>query len=465
MFSEATSGSTLICSPASAQLPSGLTKALTVVQSMRFRGKGNDFNHGIIPEWPRPHPPQDTVPHTPLSFTLRYLETLELRSDPLVWSMNSHDNFGRELRWDKLDRKDLVFYVRRNASFWTRKTDHGWDTIIFTEPPVKVGDPSAPYQPYQHGYYDVAPWPESHQQGQTQNRTARGPFRKSMLDDLKFYWTQRATQRERESAINDPRMCAHYMKRIAIAQWNIALEYLWKKVCWCSRGVWKFEESWPEGGPVGMVDGKTLRLEGKELYDFLRTQTARSSEWRRKVGFLIDWLQTSLESLGISRLASTTPLETDPLLRDDDPLSDYNTDFLLVLEKLKDYRAELESTLSAITGVSQMIQGGVSLDETSRATKLSVVGLVFIPFAYVSSLLSMAGDFQPGKRQFWIYFAVAIPLCVLMVLGWRLIDGSIPIGHYWSHRWLSLGYWRDRLPPSMRGMSKSKSKSKSKSTA
>ena len=66
--------------------------------------------------------------HTPLSFTLRYLETLELRSDPLVWSMNSYDNFGRELRWDKLDRRDLVFYVRRNASFWTRKTDHGWDS-------------------------------------------------------------------------------------------------------------------------------------------------------------------------------------------------------------------------------------------------------------------------------------------------------------------------------------------------
>ncbi len=313
---------------------------------------------------------------------------------------------------------------------------------------MKVGDPSAPYQPYQHGYYDVAPWPESHRQGQTQNR-ARGPFRKSLLDDLKFYWTQRATQREREAAINDPRMCAHYMERIAIAQWNIALEYLWKKVCWCSRGVWKFEESWPEGRPV-MVDGKTMRLEGKELYEFLRTQTARSSEWRRKVGFLIDWLQISLESLGIGRVASTEQMES--LNNDDNPLSDYNTDFLLVLQKLKDYRAELESTLAAITGVSQMIQGGVSLDETSRATKLSVVGLIFIPLAYVSSLLSMAGDFQPGKSQFWIYFAVAIPLCVLMVLGWRLIDGSMSISH-WGPRWFSPRYCKDRL----RVMSKSKS--------
>ncbi len=244
-------------------------------------------------------------------------------------------------------------------------------------------------------------------------------------------------------------MCAHYMERIAIAQWNIALEYLWKKVCWCSRGVWKFEESWPEGRPV-MLDGKTMRLEGKELYEFLRTQTARSSEWRRKVGFLIDWLQISLESLGIGRVASTEQMES--LNNDDNPLSDYNTDFLLVLQKLKDYRAELESTLAAITGVSQMIQGGVSLDETSRATKLSVVGLIFIPLAYVSSLLSMAGDFQPGKSQFWIYFAVAIPLCVLMVLGWRLIDGSMSISH-WGPRWFSPRYCKDRL----RVMSKSKS--------
>jgi hypothetical protein len=89
----------------------------------------------------------DMAPHTPLSFTLRYLETLELRSDPLVWSMNSHDNFGRELRWDKLDRKDLVFYVRRNASFWTRKTDHGWDSESSKPnplPPLLSSSPSPP---------------------------------------------------------------------------------------------------------------------------------------------------------------------------------------------------------------------------------------------------------------------------------------------------------------------------------
>jgi len=52
-----------------------------------------------------------------------------------------------------------------------------------------------------------------------------------MLDDIEFYWTKMAAKQEINNALSNPDYCAIYLKRIVAAQWNIALEYLWKRVC------------------------------------------------------------------------------------------------------------------------------------------------------------------------------------------------------------------------------------------
>lgn len=62
---------------------------------------------------------------------------------------------------------------------------------------------------------------------------------------------------------------------------------------------------------------------------------------------------------------------------------------------------------------------------------MTYIALVFIPLSFTSTIFSMSDDFGPGKDRFWIYFATAIPL-LLVVLG-----SSVS----WSHAWSKILIW------------------------
>lgn len=46
---------------------------------------------------------------------------------------------------------------------------------------------------------------------------------------------------------------------------------------------------------------------------------------------------------------------------------------------------------------------------------LTVLGTFFVPLSVVAGVMSMGGEFLPGERKFWVYFAVIVP--VLLVIG------------------------------------------------
>lgn len=67
--------------------------------------------------------------------------------------------------------------------------------------------------------------------------------------------------------------------------------------------------------------------------------------------------------------------------------------------------------------------------------RLTLLGTLFVPASIISSMLSMGGDFLPGKDKFWIYWVVTLP--VLMTVAICLFTDFIP--------WLySLGLWAYR---------------------
>lgn len=57
-----------------------------------------------------------------------------------------------------------------------------------------------------------------------------------------------------------------------------------------------------------------------------------------------------------------------------------------------------------------------SLSDSQQMNTLTRLGqmllLVFTPAGMAYGILSMPGDFAPGRGQFWVYFAVAVPLCL-----------------------------------------------------
>ena len=81
----------------------------------------------------------------------------------------------------------------------------------------------------------------------------------------------------------------------------------------------------------------------------------------------------------------------------------------------------LENMIPVATSMAQLFDTRRSMAEASHVKQLTYVALVFIPLSYVSSLFSMSDKVAPWSAEFWLYFAVAVPL-LLIVLGlswWR----------------------------------------------
>jgi hypothetical protein len=86
-----------------------------------------------------------------------------------------------------------------------------------------------------------------------------------------------------------------------------------------------------------------------------------------------------------------------------------------------------------------------SILEAKRAKSLTSVGLVFIPLAYTASLFSMESGYRPGAKHFWMYWVVSIPLVILVIIGYYLLDqgyndeGSWSLDHFLHSSLVKLG--------------------------
>lgn len=63
-----------------------------------------------------------------------------------------------------------------------------------------------------------------------------------------------------------------------------------------------------------------------------------------------------------------------------------------------------------------------SICEAKSVKALTILGIIFIPLAYVASLFSMSDPYRPGGELFWVYFVVAFPLIGLVGLGYYILE-------------------------------------------
>ncbi|KAF4626992.1 hypothetical protein G7Y89_g11165 [Cudoniella acicularis] len=90
--------------------------------------------------------------------------------------------------------------------------------------------------------------------------------------------------------------------------------------------------------------------------------------------------------------------------------------------------AQKESKLNfQMAGEQRKLAHASKRDSTAMKT-ISLLGAIFLPGAYLASVFSMTffnfqGDGSPSvSKQFWIYWAVTIPITTIIVIGWWLWD-------------------------------------------
>ena len=76
-----------------------------------------------------------------------------------------------------------------------------------------------------------------------------------------------------------------------------------------------------------------------------------------------------------------------------------------------------------------------SIREAKSVKALTILGVIFVPLAYVATLFSMSDSYRPGGELFWVYFVVAFPLTGLIWLGYHTLElGYASGGIQWSCR-------------------------------
>ena len=206
-----------------------------------------------------------------------------------------------------------------------------------------------------------------------------------MLDELVHYWTHQAPPMFTASA---PTLQAlsYYPLKIVAAEW---VNY-----------VFLLGMSLREHELSTSLTGDLIA----EL-DKLNTNLRILQGWRRRI------LSTQAKMRRTVRFVKNHRDSEKPS-EDWDALGE---DYEFILTEVSEHGERLETMVPLVTSAAALIESRRSLTETANVTRLTILALIFIPLSYVASLFSMAEDFGPGGSLFWVYFATAIPLA--MVVG------------------------------------------------
>ncbi|KAH8734311.1 hypothetical protein BGZ61DRAFT_559911 [Ilyonectria robusta] len=87
-----------------------------------------------------------------------------------------------------------------------------------------------------------------------------------------------------------------------------------------------------------------------------------------------------------------------------------------VRQQLEYYSQSLEQIVMVATSMVQLFDSRRSILEAINVRRLTYIALIFVPLSWVASLFSMSDTYSPGHENFWVYFATALPLVVVVLL-------------------------------------------------
>ena len=88
-----------------------------------------------------------------------------------------------------------------------------------------------------------------------------------------------------------------------------------------------------------------------------------------------------------------------------------------IANRVRIYATAFEDAIPLIPLAVQLADSRQSSIEAADIKRLTWVALVFVPLSWVAALFSMTEEFQPGHDHFWVYFAAAVPLSLILVAG------------------------------------------------
>ena len=90
-----------------------------------------------------------------------------------------------------------------------------------------------------------------------------------------------------------------------------------------------------------------------------------------------------------------------------------------ICSSCKDLQGMFESLTNSYTQVVALREAQASNVQASNVRWLTILGTLFLPVSVVAGVMSMGGGYLPGEDKFWVFFAVLVP--VIVVVGTILL--------------------------------------------
>jgi hypothetical protein len=156
---------------------------------------------------------------------------------------------------------------------------------------------------------------------------------------------------------------------------------------------------------------------------YLHSSIYALNGFRRRLGYFEDDIDRVIEQL----TPQDAPSTNSPLA-----LAGAIKDFTAISSRLRLYKARTEALSSTADDIVNLRSAAKSLEDSAFNLRLAIFIAIMFPATLVAALLSMGDGFKPGDGEFWIFWAAAAPLTVLMLLlvvglegSWEFLRGSI----------------------------------------
>jgi Mg2+ and Co2+ transporter CorA len=173
---------------------------------------------------------------------------------------------------------------------------------------------------------------------------------------------------------------------------------------------------------------KQLEYQGNQLPDLTKfnMDLHELQAWRRRSMRSQEKIQAIIRRLTLHDSSDSNHLATMEALIED---------FMIISSNIKIAGRRLESMLPVVTSLVQIIDARQSFRETANITRLTILALIFVPLSFVSSLFSMNSENLPGSSHFWVYFAVAIPVTLIVFIIARPPVRELQKAIQWAKSW------------------------------
>ncbi|KAM7182567.1 hypothetical protein V8F33_014213, partial [Rhypophila sp. PSN 637] len=323
---------------------------------------------------------------------LHYQQVLDLGSADAFkfssYSLKTESNIPRNVRrLPHLSDRQLAL-ARACCSVLVKKVNSSWICLVLVDPPSEMvvetlgsgGRKSYPSILLHGGFEDFVQSTCFASFGSVASN--HSPDKKSILSSLLHCFRNQPPG----FTIAEPSILSfgYYPMRIALAEWMLYTHLMSRYFKYYEYALHDIEN----------------RLHDSDIIDLQRWRR-RSMQSQHKVILLFEFINYWLQHEADKQLWNL-------VLRD----------IKHVLSQLEHYNRSIEHMVPVATSMVTLLDSRRSIREAANVSRLTFIALVFVPLSWVASLFSMSDTYSPGQKNFWMYFATALPvLCLVLLLS------------------------------------------------